>query len=141
MLRIQIDEGIVVKLYKKADFEHDREGSVPLAVSHDRLGNNVHEMVAADLSHKEEYLIHVIFASDADDFQEKSQLECLIATMQVKIANSNDDFVCLNKRGQKLIAKHDSQTYPLTLSHQTAAEKGKHMLMASKTNSAARVQA
>ena len=49
--------------------------------------------------------------------------------MQVKIANSGTDFVCLKERLSTLQARHDAQTYPATLSYKTAIEKGKHMLM------------
>lgn len=55
--------------------------------------------------------------------------------MQVKIANSKSDFVCLTERLESLKAKHDSQTYPLALSHTSAQEKGKHILMAAKHSS------
>jgi len=66
-----------------------------LAISHNRLGHNVQELVATDLSHKSEYTILVVFAADADDFEDKAQVECLVATMQVKIANSKSEYVCL----------------------------------------------
>lgn len=103
MLRIAIDEGIMLRMYRLKEFERDHgESATPIAVSHDRLGNNVQEMIADGLSDREEYAIHVIFASDEDDFHQKASLECLIATMQVKIANSKSDFVCLNTRLDKL---------------------------------------
>jgi len=42
MLRIQIDEGILIRLYRLKEFERDHgESATPIAVSHDRLGNNV----------------------------------------------------------------------------------------------------
>ena len=37
----------------------------------------------------------MVFTADADDFEDKAQVECLIATMQVKIANSKSEYVCL----------------------------------------------
>lgn len=61
-------------------------------------------MVAEDLHHTEVYSIHVIYASDSDDFEEKAALACLVATMQVKISNSNTDFVCLKERLNSLKA-------------------------------------
>jgi len=69
VLRIQIDEGIHIQLYKKADFEFDREEAAPIFISHDRLRNNLHEMVAENLKHTETYIIHIIFAGDDDDFE------------------------------------------------------------------------
>ena len=73
----------------------DQDEAEPLLVSHNLLGHSVQELVAKDLSHKVEYTILVIFAADSDDFEDKSQIECLIATMQVKIANSKSEYVCL----------------------------------------------
>lgn len=57
ILRIQIDNDVKVKLYKKSEFDRDSQSAHPVAVSHDKLGNNVHEMVARDLDHRETYLI------------------------------------------------------------------------------------
>jgi len=48
VLRIQIDEGIKTMIFEsdsKGKFDADR----PLAVSHDRLGNDVHELIVTDL--------------------------------------------------------------------------------------------
>ena len=135
MLRIAIDEGITIRMYRFKEFERDHgESATPIAVSHDRLGNNVQEMIADGLSDHEEYAIHVIFASDEDDFHQKASLECLIATMQVKIANSKSDFVCLTTRLDKLQEKHDKQVYPTILSYEKAADKGKHILMAARNS-------
>ena len=94
MLRIQIDAGVHAKLYLAKDFERDRESAQPLAISHDKLGNGVHEMVASGLSPKQTYIIDVLFASSPEDFEAKSLTECLIATMQVKIASSKSEYVC-----------------------------------------------
>ena len=89
-------------------------------------------MVADNLSHNTEYLIVILYSSDTTGFLEKTRQECLAATMQVKIANSKSDFVCLNKRLSHLKSKHEAQSYPFTLSYKTAAEKGKHMQMVAK---------
>lgn len=118
-----------MKLFKLKEFFADRYNAVPLAVSHDRLGNNVNELIATGLSDETEYLIEVLFAADTDDLEEKAQIECLIATMQVRIANSRSDFVCLKKRLNDLKAKHDLQSYPQVLSYDNLVDKGKHVLM------------
>jgi len=88
ILRVKIDNGVRAKLYVKDEFLADRENAKPLATSHDKLGNNVHELVARDLDHRKTYTIEIIYAEDPDDFEVKAQIECLIATMDVKIATS-----------------------------------------------------
>ena len=50
ILRIQIDEGIKVKLYKKTELTNNEETAVPIFSSHNKLGENIHELVAKDLS-------------------------------------------------------------------------------------------
>ena len=48
MLRIQIDEDIKIKLYPMGSHGFD-ESVPPLASSHDKLGNNVQELVSEKL--------------------------------------------------------------------------------------------
>ena len=50
ILRIQVDEGIKVKLYKRVEFNQNKENASPIFISHNKLGENIHEMVAKDLS-------------------------------------------------------------------------------------------
>ena len=72
LLRLQIDKGNHIKIFDKADLDHDWESAQPLAISHDRLGNNIHEVVAKDLKTDRTYMIEVIFAEEPDDFAEKA---------------------------------------------------------------------
>ena len=89
MLRIQIDEGIKVKLYKKTQFDTP-ETSVAISNSHNKLGENIHELVAKGLNPGTEYVISLIF-DDEDDDEGYSSSQCTEAQMQVRIASSNDD--------------------------------------------------
>lgn len=89
LLRISIDENVHTRLYKLSDFENNRDTASVLAMSHDKLGSDVSEMVATDLSHMTDYAILIIYAQDEFEMESKSEEECLIATMQVKIANSD----------------------------------------------------
>ena len=57
----------------------------------------MHELVASDLSSAKSYIIDVIYASNEYDFERKSEIECLVAVMQVKIASSNSQYRCLTK--------------------------------------------
>lgn len=96
------------KLYVKSAFENDIEWATPIAVSHDKLGNNVHELVARNLDHRETYLIQVIY-SDANDIEEKAEIECLQASMQVKIATSQSEYACLdNSKADSIQGKQDN---------------------------------
>jgi len=51
--------------------------------------------------------------------------------MQVKIANSDSEYRCLNKSLDKMKQKIVEQANLFTLSYKTPAEKGKHVLMSS----------
>jgi len=57
----------------------------------------MHELVTTKLSSSKSYSIQILFADDPDDMEVKAEIECLKATMQVKIANSDSEFVCLKK--------------------------------------------
>lgn len=77
-----------------------------------------------------------MFADDPDDMEMKAEIECLQATMQVKIANSGSEYRCLNKQLDKMKKKVDDQESLFTLSYKmTSAEKGKHILMSAKSRS------
>ena len=71
LLRVEINEGIKVYLFRAADYDRDSDGAEPIAIPHDRLGNNVHELVAHDLSHRTEYVLEIIYAEDPEDFEAK----------------------------------------------------------------------
>lgn len=107
IIRIQVDEGVQVKLYLESDFKRDQDTAQPLAISHDKLGNNMHELVASDLSSSKTYIIDVIYASSEYDFEQKSEMECLVAVMQVKIASSKSEYRCLTKGLDALKTKLD----------------------------------
>lgn len=51
--------------------------------------------------------------------------------MQVKIANSNSEYRCLNKSLDKMKQKIVEQANLFTLSYKTPVDKGKHVLMSS----------
>ena len=72
ILRIQIDQGIILHFYEMDDFLRDRDAALPVAVSHSKLGHGVSELVAKGLHHEKKYMIHVLFASDPDDFEDKA---------------------------------------------------------------------
>ena len=78
-MKIQTDMNVKTKLYKKDDYDHDAENATPIDVSHSKLGNGVHELVARKLDHHKAYVIRVVLADD--DYDEKAASECLIATM------------------------------------------------------------
>ena len=44
-------------LYTQRDFMSNPESARPLAISHGRLGNDVHELIGTGLKHMETYLI------------------------------------------------------------------------------------
>jgi hypothetical protein len=60
ILRIQIDEGIKLRVYKKSDM------AKALATSHNKLGENIHELVAQGLSSAQEYVIVLVFSDEED---------------------------------------------------------------------------
>ena len=134
-MRLLVDEGVRVKLYHEEEFEEDPE-SQPIAISHNRLGNDVGELVARNLDPKKGYVIRLLYAEDPDDFEEKSTMECLMATLQVKIASSDSEYRCLSDTSVKeMQSKVDSQTLPAVLDHTKIADKGKHLLMVASTKS------
>ena len=134
-MRLLVDEGVRVKLYHEEEFEEDPE-SQPIAISHNRLGNDVGELVARNLDSKKGYVIRLLYAEDPDDFEEKSTMECLMATLQVKIASSDGEYRCLSDTSVKeMQSKVDSQTLPAVLDHTKIADKGKHLLMVASTKS------
>lgn len=57
----------------------------------------MHELVSTKLRSDKTYSIQILFADDPDDMEMKAEIECLQATMQVKIANSDSEFRCLKK--------------------------------------------
>ena len=131
VLKLVVDEGVRVKLYHEEAFEEDPD-SQPIAVSHGRLGNNVGELVARGLKANEGYVIRLLYAEDPDDFEEKSTMECLMATLQVKVTSSDSEYRCLSEASLKgMQAKIDSQTLPASLDLRTLADRGKHLLMVS----------
>ena len=60
ILRIQIDEGIKLRVYKKSDM------AKALATSRNKLGENIHELVAQGLSSAQEYVIVLVFSDEED---------------------------------------------------------------------------
>ena len=100
-LRIEIDNDVSAEIYKEHEYHADPENARPVAISHGRLGNNVSELIASNLSSRETYVIVISF-SDDEDLEEKSEVDCLVSTMQVKIANSESDYVCLKKNLDKI---------------------------------------
>ena len=141
LLRIQVDHGIKVYLFHAQDYDHDSDSAHPIALSHDRLGNNLHELVAEHLSDRDEYVIEVVFAEDPEDFMEKQMIECLIAEMQIKIASSYTDFACLKGEKSSLQRQIDSQTTPVLLSYKNLNDKGKHVLMVPTINTGGQLKA
>ena len=132
-MRLLVDEGVRVKLYHEEEFEEDPD-SQPIAISHNRLGNNVGELVARNLDPKKGYVIRLLYAEDPDDFEEKSTMECLMATLQVKIASSDSEYRCLSDIGlQGVQSKIDSQTLPAILDYSKISDRGKHLLMVAAT--------
>lgn len=107
-------------------------------MSHDKLGSDVSEMVAEDLSHMTEYAILIIYAEDEFEMEAKSEEECLIATMQVKIANSQSEFHCLTKGVSARKTQIAAQTMPATLSYTDIVSKGVHMDMVAADKDAPR---
>ena len=128
MLRITISEGVKMKLYEMEGRAVPVD-SKPVAISHAHLGNNVQELVGVKLKANTNYAILVLFAEDADDLEEKSEVECFEATMQVKIANSGSEFRCLHKGLDDWKAKLDKQADSFLLSYNKLEDKGKHILM------------
>ena len=70
ILRVQLNNDIRAKLFLKSDLEKDPQSAKPVAVSHNKLGNDVHELAARDLKHRETYILQVIY-SDEQDFEVK----------------------------------------------------------------------
>ena len=66
ILRILIDEGIKVKLYKKVEFKDNKENATPIFTSHNKLGENIHEMIAKDLSSSVDYVISLVYSEEED---------------------------------------------------------------------------
>ena len=90
------------------------------------------ELVARGLKANEGYVIRLLYAEDPDDFEEKSTMECLMATLQVKVTSSDSEYRCLSEASLKgMQAKIDSQTLPASLDLRTLADRGKHLLMVS----------
>ena len=71
----------------------------------------------------------IVFANDADDLDYKSSIECLEGTMQVKIANSQSEYRCLNKMLDKWETKLSYQKNSIDLSYKNLSDKGKHVIM------------
>ena len=128
MLRITINEGVKMKLFEMEGRAIPVDGK-PVAVSHAHLGNNVQELVGSRLKANTNYAILVLFAEDADDLEDMSEIECFEATMQVKIANSGSEFRCLQKGLDNWKAKLDKQADSFLLSYNKLEDKGKHVLM------------
>ena len=59
LLRIQIDQDIKIKMFKSTKGETYDDSSNAVAVSHDRMGNNIQELIAENLDYKETYAIVV----------------------------------------------------------------------------------
>ena len=129
LLRIQIDQDIKIKMFKAAKGETYDDSENAVAISHDRMGNNIQELIAENLDHKQAYAIVVFFTSDADDLEFKSMIECLEATMQVKIANSKSEYRCLNEKLGNWSTKLNKQDKSINLSYKNLQEKGKHAYM------------
>ena len=60
-----------------------------IATSHNKLGENIHELVAKDLSSSQEYVIVLVF-SDEEDPTGLGTDQCTEVMMQVRIASSKD---------------------------------------------------
>jgi hypothetical protein len=98
--------------------------------------------VARDLDHRKTYTIEIIFAEDPDDFEVKAQIECLIATMDVKIATSQSEFACLKEENADTIQqKVNSQPITMILSYKTLTDKAKHLSMVSANDRRNKVKA
>lgn len=74
-------------------------------------------------------MILIVFAEGDEDFEMKSSTSCLQATLQVKVANSDGEFACLDQNSSETKKRLDSMTKSLSLSYQTVIEKGKHLTM------------
>lgn len=83
ILRVQIDEGIRLRIFRKTDMNN------AIATSHNKLGENIHELVAKDLSSSQEYVIVLVF-SDEEDPTGLGTDQCTEVMMQVRIASSKD---------------------------------------------------
>ena len=80
------------------------------------------------------YAIVVLFTSDADDLEEKSEIDCLEATMTVKIANSRSEYTCLRNSLSDWQDKLEKQSTSYDLSYKVLADKGKHVNMVASNN-------
>ena len=88
ILRLQIDEGIKLMMYDAIEYERvdDVDDIKPLYQSHEKLGNNLQELIAKKLKAGKEYVILLHFGDE--DEEEQAYDECMFATLEVKIATS-----------------------------------------------------
>ena len=90
ILRILIDEGIKVQIYKKNELANNKENATPIFSSHNKLGENIHELVAKELSSQVDYVVVLIY-SDEEDAEGFSTSQCTEAQMQIRIASTRDN--------------------------------------------------
>ena len=87
ILRLEIDENIRLLLYREDDLDKmDLEDAKPIGQSHNKLGNNINELVARNLRAGTSYAIQVLFADEEDD--QEAFDECTHGTLDVKMASS-----------------------------------------------------
>ena len=71
-----------------------------MALSHDRLGNNVHELAIANLKTDRSYIIELVFneASEMDNYSDVEMVaDCTIAFLYVKIGDTTTENTCIDK--------------------------------------------
>ena len=89
----------------------------------------MHELVAEHLVSGKTYAIVILYAEDPDDMEMMAEIECLQATMQVKIANSDSEYRCIKKGLDDWKTKLENQATSIDLSYKTLVDKGKHLNM------------
>ena len=118
ILRVKIDNGIQIRLYNAKDVENSTQNIPPLASSHDRLGNNVHELAIANLNTDRSYIIELIFneASEMDNYADVEMVaDCTIASLYVKIGDSSTLSTCIDKSESQIRSMVDSELTTLDL--------------------------